>query len=96
MTLLIDLSREQQQRLEDAAQQRGVEPAQYAREILLENLRIVSTDAPAAAVPSAEGSLLDLLGDYVGAVELSDPTLSTRTSEAFGESLERNRRDAHL
>ncbi len=100
MVLSIDLTAEQQVRLEATARHLGLVPAECARQILDHHLARTppGTVSGGPAVPDASdtGNLADLLGDYIGGMSLPDPTLSARTSEALGTYLAEKRREGHL
>lgn len=72
--------------LSEEARQRGMTPEDLA----LEALRARFSPVPGT------GTLLDLLGDYIGAVEGSGENVSEDTGKKFAQGLEEKRRQGHL
>lgn len=70
MTLIIDLPRELEQRLADAARKEGAKPADFAQRLLAENLPPVET-APADDNPNA--SSIAMIDRWIAEDATDDP-----------------------
>lgn len=93
--MTIDLTPEEQQKLDDVARRQGTTPESLVRALVQEKLSEEQTDA------APPGSMAEFLDGYVGVFDSRDwvpggARLSERTGEQFTDILVQKRREGHI